>query len=54
MIRKIMCFFGYHKWINLNKEPYPTPKENETIAISDLHECEYCKKQQYLGMGFIS
>ena len=53
MIDKILCWFGFHIWINLNKDGYPTPKEGESILVSDLHECKYCKKQRYLGMGWI-
>lgn len=51
MIQKLKCWLGFHKWINIDKRPMPTLKKGESIAWSELHECKYCKKQQYLGMG---
>jgi hypothetical protein len=54
MIRKLLCWLGFHKWINLNKNGYPNLEKWESICVSDLHECRYCKKQEYLGMGCVS
>lgn len=52
-MRKIMCYFGFHKWINIDLRQTPNPKEGEMICWSELHECAHCKKQEYKGMGWI-
>ena len=52
-IIKLKCYFGLHKWINIDKSPQPNPKEGEMICYSNLHECSHCKKQQPLGMGCV-
>ena len=53
MIRKILCYFAFHQWININTKPQPNPKPGEMICYTDLHECKHCKKQEYKGMGWI-
>jgi len=52
-MRKILCFFGFHKWKNIDTNSTPNPMEGEIICWSELHECQHCKKQKYLGMGCI-
>ena len=54
IIKTISCLLGFHKWINIDTTPLPNPKLGEMICWSELHECKFCKKQQYLGMGCIS
>lgn len=53
IIHKIKCFLGFHNWINIDKSPLPNPKKGEMICWYELHECEYCKKKDYKGMGCI-
>ena len=51
MIKKLLCFFGFHKWINID-DYFPTPKDGEMICFQNLHECKNCKKQEYKGIVF--
>lgn len=51
MIRKILCFFGYHRWKNIDDSPMPEVPVGGSVTYSELHECECCKKREYLGMG---
>ena len=48
MINKIKCFFNFHKWKRIGELNVPL---NQATHISCLHECEYCKKQEFKGMG---
>jgi hypothetical protein len=48
----IVCRLGFHKWENIAPHT-PIPKNGEMICFQNLHECEYCKKQQNLAMGCI-
>ena len=50
-INKILCKLGFHKWINIDKSPFPKLKPGEIYCYSDLHKCLKCGKEQYLGMG---
>jgi hypothetical protein len=52
MIKKLLCFFGFHKWKNID-DYFPIPKDGEMICFQNLHECKNCKKQEYKGMGCI-
>lgn len=50
---KVKCFFGFHKWRNIDKEPLPNLKPGESYCYSDLHKCDHCGKEEYKGMGWI-
>ena len=52
MINKIKCFFGFHNWKNI-RPITPIPGKGEQISFSNLHKCEHCDKEQWLGMGTI-
>ena len=52
MINKIKCFFGFHNWKNI-RPITPIPEKGEQISFSNLHKCEHCDKEQWLGMGTI-
>lgn len=49
----IRCFFGFHKWKNIDTTPLPELKEGESCYYSDLHKCKECGKEEYKGMGWI-
>jgi hypothetical protein len=48
ILNKIKCFFGFHKWINIDDNDYSSDKP---VLVSSLHRCERCKKEEYKGMG---
>ena len=50
---KILCWLGFHKWINIDKRPMPEVPKGDSVCYSDLHECRRCKKQEYKGMGIL-
>lgn len=52
IVNHVMCCLGYHKWKNID-DYLPIPKNGEMICFQNIHECERCKKQKYLGMGCI-
>lgn len=54
MIKRILCWFGTHRWKNIDTTPLPELKEGESYCYSDLHKCERCGKEEYKGMGCIS
>lgn len=49
---KLKCKLGTHKWKNLNPDT-PIPGPGEHISFSNLHKCERCNKEEWLGMGTI-
>ena len=51
-IGKLKCFLNTHKWENIKPET-PIPGPGESISFSNLHKCERCNKEQWLGMGTI-
>lgn len=53
VVRRFLCWLGFHKWINIDTNPMPNPKAGEMICWSELHECRHCKKQEYKGMGCV-
>jgi len=53
LIKKALCFIGFHKWINIEKS-YPNLKNGEMALYSNLHKCENCKKEERLSMGWAS
>ena len=53
VVRRFLCWLGFHNWVNINVTPIPNPKAGEMICWSDLHECKHCKKQDYKGMGCV-
>ena len=53
VVRRFLCWLGFHKWVNIDTNPMPNPKAGEMICWSELHECCHCKKQEYKGMGCI-
>lgn len=53
VVRRFICWLGFHDWVNIDTNPMPNPKAGEMICWSDLHECEHCKKQEYKGMGCV-
>lgn len=48
ILDKIKCFFGFHKWINIDDNDYSNDKP---VLVSSLHRCERCGKEEYKGMG---
>lgn len=52
-VRRLLCWLGYHRWVNIDSSPMPNPKYGEMICWSELHECWHCKKQEYKGMGCV-
>lgn len=52
-MKKLLCWLGFHKWVNIDTRPEPNPKAGTSICYSELHECSRCKKQEYLSMGWI-
>jgi len=48
----VICRLGWHDWENIDRY-VPNPKEGEMIALSNLHRCRRCKKEQHLGMGIM-
>lgn len=53
VVRRFKCWLGFHKWINIDTNPTPTPKDGEMICWSELYECGECGKQEYKGMGCV-
>ncbi len=51
VVRRLLCWLGFHRWVNIDSSPMPNPKDGEMICWSELHECRRCKKQEYKGMG---
>jgi len=52
MISKLKCLLNFHNWVNI--DPFtPVPKAGERILFSNLHKCENCKTEKWLGMGWI-
>lgn len=48
----ISCFFGFHKWENID-DYTPEATENGLTCYQNLHRCTRCKNEQYKGMGCI-
>ena len=53
IIIKIKCYLGFHKWKNIDTTPKPHLEPGDAYCYSDLHKCEHCKKEKYLGMGCV-
>lgn len=53
VLKKLLCYLGFHQWVNIDTNATPNPKNGESIMYSELHECTNCKKREYKPMGMI-
>jgi hypothetical protein len=51
--KRLLCHLGLHTWENIDKNPMPTPTKYTHYFVESLHECHYCKRQEFKGMGYI-
>lgn len=49
-MKKLLCFFGFHNWINLREE-YPIPENGEEIVVNSLLKCKDCKQMKEICEG---
>lgn len=50
---KLKCWLGFHKWKNIDTTLLLNLREGESYCYFELHKCEECGKEQYLGMGHL-
>jgi hypothetical protein len=50
-MNKVLCFFGFHNWVQINENKKTSAKKGYIIYFSTIHKCLNCGMKKEIGYG---